>query len=73
MAPKAKTAAKTRNGANKTEMILALLRRPKGCTRQDVLNTTKWKAVSLQQVAAACGVRLRVEKKERPYRYRAGG
>jgi hypothetical protein len=71
MATKAKaTPSKKANGKNKTQAVAALMRRPKGMTREEVL-ATQWPSVSLQAVAKAAGVKLRVDNKERPYRYHA--
>jgi hypothetical protein len=36
-----------------------------------VLALTQWPSVRLQAVANAAGVKLRVDNKERPYRYHA--
>jgi hypothetical protein len=72
MATKAKaTPSKKANGKNKTQAVAALMRRPKGMTREEVLALTQWPSVSLQAVAKAAGVKLRVDNKERPYRYHA--
>jgi hypothetical protein len=75
MATKAKaTPSKKANGKNKTQAVAALMRRPKrpkGMTREEVLALTQWPSVSLQAVANAAGVKLRVDNKERPYRYHA--
>ena len=70
MATKAKaTPSKKANGKNKTQAVAALMRRPKGMTREEVLALTQWPSVSLQAVAKA--FKLRVDNKERPYRYHA--
>jgi hypothetical protein len=67
-----KDPAKKANGktTSKTAKVLARLRRPTGCTRER-LTATEWPSISMQAVAKAAGVKLRVDKKERPYRYRA--
>jgi 3-methyladenine DNA glycosylase Mpg len=65
-----KTAKKT-NGSGKSEQVIALMRRANGVTRAEVLELTDWSAVSMQQLAKSAGVKLTVDKSERPYRYRA--
>jgi hypothetical protein len=67
-----KTPAKKANGktTSKTAKVLALRRRPTGCTRERP-TATEWPSISMQAVAKVAGVKLRVDKKERPYRYRA--
>ena len=67
-----KTPAKKANGktTSKTAKVLALRRRRTGCTCER-LTATEWPSISMQAVAKAAGVKLRVDKKERPYRYRA--
>jgi hypothetical protein len=73
-----KTKTKKSNGKtakprqNKLAKIVALLKRPSGCTRDDVLKATGWMAVSMQQQARAAGIKLKINKEQRPYRY-AGG
>jgi hypothetical protein len=61
-----KTPAKKANGktTSKTAKVLALRRRPTGCTRER-LTATEWPSISMQAVAKAAGVKLRVDKKER--------
>ena len=54
----------------KAAKVIALLRRPSGCTREQVLEATRWKAVSMQQQAAAAGLKLKIDDSERPYRDR---
>jgi hypothetical protein len=58
---------------SKAAKVVALLRRPSGCTREQVLEVTGWKAVSMQQQAAAAGLKLKIDDSEKPYRYRAEG
>ena len=48
----------------KTEIVAALLKRKAGCTRADALEATSWTAVSMQQMAAAAGLKLRMEKQK---------
>lgn len=43
------------------EKIAALLLRPDGCTRQEILDLTGWSSVSVQQQARAAGIGLRIE------------
>jgi hypothetical protein len=45
----------------------------RGCTREQVLEATGWKAVSMQQQAAAAGFKLKVDESKKPFVYRAGG
>jgi hypothetical protein len=71
MATKKAKKAPPINGKNKTQAVAALMRRSKGVTREEVLALTQWPSVSLQAVAKAAGVKLRVDNKERPYRYHA--
>jgi hypothetical protein len=59
------------NGSNKTQQVLALMRRAKGVTREEVLKLTGWKAVSMQQLAKSTGVTLKVDDSERPFHYMA--
>ena len=72
---KAKTAKKTvkTNGTVKNEQIIKLMRRTNGVTRAEVLELTGWAAVSMQQQAKAAGVRLKIDKSARPFRYRCNG
>jgi hypothetical protein len=74
-----KTKAKKSNGKSaaprkesKTGKIVALLQRPGGVTREQVLKATGWKAISMQQIAKAGGVKLKMQKVEgKPIVYRA--
>ena len=65
-------ATKKANGktTSKTAKVLALLRRPQGCTREQALAATEWTALSFQQFAKSQHVTLQVDKKERPFHYR---
>lgn len=56
-----KVAAKPR-GDSKTQKVGVLLKRAGGCTRADILKATGWPAVSVQQMAKTCGLKLRKEK-----------
>jgi hypothetical protein len=68
--PPAKTAPKRKTtGDNKTQKVIALMRRPSGVTRDQVVKLTGWKAVSMQALAANAGVTLKVDNKERPFTY----
>jgi hypothetical protein len=71
------TAKKKTNGGSKaggkSAQVIALMQRPKGCTREEVLVLTGWKAVSMQQLATNAGVKLKIDDSERPYRYRTAG
>lgn len=66
-----KAAAKRGNGGTtKTAMVGELLLRKEGCITKDVLKATGWPAVSMNQQAKACGLKLRKEKvKGEPTRY----
>jgi len=66
-----KSTTKAKRGENKTAKVIAMLKRPSGVTRTEVLKVTGWKAVSMQQVATNAGVKLKIDDSERPYRYRA--
>jgi hypothetical protein len=75
MATKSKKTTKAKKATNgsgkaKSEQIAALLRRAKGCTRADVLALTGWGAVSMQAQAKAAGVKLKIDKTVRPFRYK---
>jgi hypothetical protein len=64
--------AAKKSGESKTAKVVAMLQRASGCTREEVLALTGWKAVSMQQVAESAGVKLKMEKVEgKPIRYRA--
>jgi hypothetical protein len=66
---KAKAPAKT-NTKSKTAVVLAMLKRPNGVTRQQVLSMVEWPSISMQAVAKAAGVKLRVDESKRPFVYR---
>lgn len=57
------------NPKGKAGDIVALMRRPGGVTREEVLKAMGWQAVSMQQQAAQCGVELKIDKSRKPYRY----
>lgn len=63
-----KMPAKTK-AAGRAGEIAALLLRPDGCTRQDILKLTGWAAVSVQQQAKAAGIGLRIEGTRGNMRY----
>lgn len=69
------TKAKKTNGGPRKGSALAkvagMLQRPKGTTRAEILKATGWTAVSVQQQAAAAGLKLKIDDSARPYRYRA--
>jgi hypothetical protein len=67
-----KSNGKTAKPQNKSARIAVMLRRANGCTREEVLKETGWMAVSMQQQARAAGIKLKINKEQRPYRY-AGG
>jgi hypothetical protein len=72
-----KTKAKKSNGKtakprqSKSAKIVAMLQRPSGVTREQVLKVTGWKAVSMQQMAGNAGIKLKVDESKRPFVYRA--
>lgn len=66
-APKAKPAPAPTG--SKLEQIAALLTRKQGCTREDILTLTGWKAVSVPAQAKAAGLELRQEKTGRSFVY----
>jgi hypothetical protein len=47
------------------QTIHSLLLRVRGCTRADLLKATGWKSINVY----AQGIKVRVDKSERPYRY----
>jgi hypothetical protein len=53
----------------KLSIIVGLLTREEGCTAKDVLEATKWPAVSMPQQARAAGLKLRTEKEGKVTRY----
>lgn len=57
-AAKKSTSSKLTRDGSKTAKVLALLRRPNG-------------AVSMQALAAAAGVKLKIDDRSSPYTYRA--
>jgi len=60
---------KPAGSGSRTAQIVALMQRPGGVTREEVLAATGWTAVSMQQQAKQGGVTLKVDKSVRPYRY----
>jgi Protein of unknown function (DUF3489) len=61
------------SGKSKTAQVIALMKRPSGVTRAQVLELTGWKAVSMQQVAKAGRVRVKIDKSSFPFVYRCNG
>lgn len=53
----------------RANQIVAMLRKPGGVTREEILAATGWRAVSVQQQARQAGVVLKVDKSRNPYRY----
>ncbi len=53
----------------KLQTIVGLLKRPKGCTRTEAMKAVDWPSISLQQQAAAAGLKLRKEKVDGKNRY----
>lgn len=68
VAARSKPAAKAsgQRGERDSELLTLLAR---GCTREEILRVTGWKAVSVQQLARTLGVGLRVEDGAKPYKY----
>lgn len=67
-----KTAKKAkRTGSTISAQVIAMLKRKGGATREQILKVTGWKAISVQQVAAGQGVKLKINKDERPFHYMA--
>ena len=64
--PVAKRAAPS---GNRDAEILVLLKR--GCTSEEVLRVTGWKAISMPAMAKKLGVQLRIEKGTKPFKYYA--
>lgn len=70
----AATAATVRaRPGSKTAVAGAMLTRPSGCTRQEILAATGWPTVSVQQVARSCGIAIRQQREGREVRYFAEG
>lgn len=57
------------SGKGKALEVVAMMRRPGGVTREEVLTAIGWTAISMQQQAAAAGVELTIDKSRKPYRY----
>ena len=57
------------NGSGPTAKIESLLKRAGGCTQADVLKAVGWKAVSMQLMAARLGLKLNINKSQKPCRY----
>lgn len=68
-----KTAKKPRapraGGPSKAQLAADLLRRPEGATTKDILELTKWPAVSVPAIARSAGLTLRQEKDGKVTRY----
>ncbi len=62
-----KVVTKKKTG-DKIGKILALLKH--GATRPQILKLTGWKAVSVQDIANRAGLNLKVDSKERPFKYK---
>ncbi len=66
-----KTNGKTTKGENKTQKVIAMLKRASGVTRPQALEVTKWKGISFQVVAKNAGLKLKVDETKKPFVYRA--
>lgn len=64
-----RTATPRTPGSTKLDQVAALLQRPEGCTRQDILDLTGWPSVTVPGMAAKAGLNLRQEKQGRSFRY----
>ncbi|MER9336455.1 DUF3489 domain-containing protein [Mesorhizobium sp. M0293] len=64
-----KARAPRAGGPSKAEQAAELLRRPEGATTKDILDLTKWPAVSVPAIARSAGLTLRQEKDGRVTRY----
>jgi hypothetical protein len=64
-----KPAAGAAKGTERNSVLISMLKR--GCTREEVLRVTGWKAVSVQAMAKGLGLGLRVDKGSKPFRYYA--
>lgn len=60
---------KAPRGNERDGILVAMLKR--GCTREEILRVTGWKAVSVQDMAKRLGVGLRVDKDVKPFKYHA--
>lgn len=71
--PKNGAARKSRapKGTGPVAEVIKMLKSAKGCTRAQVLAKTKWKAVSMQQIAEGAGLKLKVDESKRPFNYKA--
>jgi hypothetical protein len=71
--PAKKTVKTNGNGnGNKTQAVVALMRRAKGVTRAEILKVTGWKAVNVNQIAGD-QPGYKIDTKERPFTYRCTG
>jgi hypothetical protein len=61
-APKAKRSTKTAP-KSKTAIVAAMLTRAGGTTRPEILKATGWPTVSVQAIAKAAGLKLKMAKK----------
>lgn len=55
----------------KLARIVGLLKRPGGVTRKQVMAAVEWPSISMNQQAAAAGIKLKVEKVDGVKRYSA--
>jgi hypothetical protein len=63
------SAERTAKGSDRDAVLAGMLKR--GCTREEILRVTGWKAVSVQDLAKRLGLELRVEKGSKPFKYHA--
>lgn len=57
------------SGKGKALEVVAMMRKPGGVTKKEVLKAIGWKAISFQQQAAQCGVTVEIDKSCDPWRY----
>lgn len=65
------TAKRAKRDGSTSAKVIAMLRRKGGATRSQILQVTKWKAISVQQVAKGQGVKLKIDTSKRPFHYMA--
>lgn len=63
--------AVTKRGTGKVAQVITMLRRKGGATRGQILKAIGWRAISVQQVAAGQGVKLKIDTSKRPFHYMA--
>ena len=64
-----KSSASATQEGSKTDTVVKMIKRPQGCTSDEVCKETGWAAVSIPPIAARAGIKLRKEKEGRSVRY----